>query len=317
MSRPAFGKHLLHPKYWPTWLGIGIWYCSVQLPYRWQLALGRLLGRVMMRLARSRRQIAQRNLELCFPDKSVAERQALLGGLAEALGIAVFETGMAWFWSTRRLDGSCEIHGLEYLQQAQVAGQGVILMAFHFTHIDIGAKLLGRSLTIDGTYRPHKNAAFDFVQHWGRQRHTSHGEAIPRSDVRAMIKALRAGHAIWYAPDQDYGPKHSVFVPFFGVPAATITATSQLARIGRAVVIPFTQMRKNDGSGYLLRIFPPWENFPGPSEVEDAERVSRFVEERILEQPDHYLWVHRRFKTRPANEPDLYRRGDDRKQQES
>lgn len=306
MVRPTFGWRLLHPVYWITWFGFGLWYLLAQLPYRWQVGLGRRLGRLVLSLARSRREIARCNLALCFPEKSAQERQAMLVGLAEALGVAFFETGMAWFWSARRLDAIYTVKGLEHLQQAQAVGQGVILMAFHFTHIDIGAKLLSRSVSIDGLYRPHKNAVYDYVQFAGRHRHTSQGHAIPRNDMRAMTKALRRGRAIWYAPDQDYGPKHSVFAPFFGVPAATITATSQLAKLGRATVIPFTQMRNPDGSGYTLQVYPPWEDFPGADELVDANRINRFVEARILEQPAHYLWVHRRFKTRPPGEPDVY-----------
>jgi KDO2-lipid IV(A) lauroyltransferase len=223
-----------------------------------------------------------------------------------SIGIAFFETGIAWFWPKWRLQNLYTIEGLEHLQAAQESKVGVILMAFHFTHIDIGAKLLGLRFSIDGTYRPHNNPVYDYIQRTGRERHSMHGQAIPRDDVRAMVKALRTGRAIWYAPDQDYGPKHSIFVPLFGVPAATVTATSQLARLGKARVIAFTQTRRKGGAGYHLKIYPPLEHFPSEDEVVDTQRINRFVEERILEQPEQYLWVHRRFKTRPEGAPDLY-----------
>lgn len=223
----------------------------------------------------------------------------------ESIGIAFFETGMAWFWPKSRLQTLYSIDGLEHLHSAQRDGQGVLLMAFHFAHIDIGAKLLGLEYSIDGTYRPHNNPVYDYVQRNGRQRHCAEGRTIPRDDVRGMIKALRAGRAIWYAPDQDYGAKHSIFVPLFGVPAATVTATSQLARMGKAQVIGFTQTRR-PGGGYHLQIYPPLQNFPSGDEVVDTTRVSQFVEARIAEQPEQYLWVHRRFKTRPPGEPDVY-----------
>lgn len=224
----------------------------------------------------------------------------------QSVGMAFFETGMAWFWPRWRLKRIYSIEGLEHLESAQADGVGVILMAFHFTHIDIGAKLLGMSVSIDGTYRPHNNPVYDLIQRWGRERLTQQGTAIPRGDVRAMVKALRKGRFIWYAPDQDYGPKHSMFVPLFGVQAATVTATSELARLGKARVVPFTQTRKADGSGYHVHIRPPLSDFPSGDAERDTLKVSSVVEQCISEQPTQYLWVHRRFKTRPEGEPSLY-----------
>lgn len=276
------------------------------LPYRMQLLMGKGLGRVFYGIAKRRRNIARRNLDLCFPHKSSEEKERIVKGVMASAGIAFFEMGMAWFWPKWRLDRIYTIEGEEHLQQAQADGVGVILMAFHFTHVDLGGKLLGRSFSIDGTYRPHNNPVYDLVQMQGRERHTAKGTAIPRGDVRAMVKALRAGRPLWYAPDQDYGPKHSIFVPFFGVQAATITATSQLARLGKARVIPFTQARKADGSGYHLVVSPPVELFPSGDDEKDACTINRIAEEHILNNMEQYLWVHRRFKTRPESEESLY-----------
>lgn len=287
-------------------MGFGVWYALSLLPYRLQVQLGKALAWLLKRVAKRRVAIARRNMDLCFPEKSKVEKNRLVEGVIASTGIAFFETGMAWFWPKSRLDKIYTVEGLEHLHQAQADGAGVILMAFHFTHIDIGAKLLGRSFSIDGTYRPHNNPVYDLIQQQGRERHTKGGTAIPRGDVRGMVKALRSGRTIWYAPDQDYGPKHSIFVPFFGIPAATVTATSQLARLGKARIIPFTQTRKADGSGYHLVVYPPFEEFPSGDEMADTLRINQFVEQRILEQPDQYLWVHRRFKTRPEGEADLY-----------
>lgn len=306
MSSPRFRLPLLHPRYWPTWLGFLVWYLLALLPYRMQLGLGRLLGKLLYRAAGRRRQIARANLDLCFPSWTEARREQVTREIMESIGIAFFETGMAWFWPKWRLQRLYTVEGLEHLVAARENGVGVILMAFHFTHIDIGAKLLGLSFSIDGTYRPHNNPVYDYIQRTGRERHSMAGQAIPREDVRAMVKALRSGRAIWYAPDQDYGAKHSIFVPLFGIPAATVTATSQLARLGKAAVIAFTQTRKADGKGYHLKIYAPLENFPSADEMADTVRINQFVEARILEQPEQYLWVHRRFKTRPEGEPDLY-----------
>lgn len=306
MNRASLKPELFHPRYWLTWVGFLLWYGLALLPYRLQYHLGRGLGWLLYRLAARRRQIARCNLDLCFPDWPESKREAMTREIMASVGIAFFETGMAWFWPKWRLQRLYTVEGLEHLRSAQADGVGVILMAFHFTHIDIGAKLLGLSFSIDGTYRPHNNPVYDYVQRSGRERHSLHGQAIPRDDVRGMVKALRAGRAIWYAPDQDYGPKHSIFVPLFGIPAATVTATSQLARLGKARVIAFTQTRRAELGGYHLKIFPPLADFPSGDEVADTLRINQFVEERILEQPEQYLWVHRRFKTRPEGEPNLY-----------
>jgi len=309
MDRPRFRACFLHPRFWLLWLGLGLLWLVIQLPYRVLLALGRVLGKAMYHLAGSRRHIARRNLELCFPDLSDAERERLLKENFASNGIALFEMAMSWWWPQARLQRLAHIEGLEHLRQAQAEGQGVILMALHFTTLEIGAALLGQLHTIDGMYREHKNPVFDFVQRRGRERHNRDATAIEREDVRAMLKVLRAGRAIWYAPDQDYGRKQSLFVPLFGIQAATVTATSKFARLGRARVVPFTQQRLADGSGYRLVIHPPLEDFPGESDEVDCLRINRWVEEVVSLNPEQYLWAHRRFKTRPEGEPSLYRKG--------
>lgn len=307
MDSPRFQARFLHPRYWLLWLGLGLLWLLVQLPYAWLLQLGRWLGVLMFRLAGSRRKIARRNLELCFPELSEAQREHLLKENFASTGIAFFEMAMSWWWPRQRLARLAHIEGLEHLQEAQAQGRGVILMAFHFTTLEIGAALLGQRQTIDGMYREHDNPVFDYVQRRGRERHNADATAIEREDIRAMLKVLRAGRAIWYAPDQDYGRKQSIFVPLFGIPAATVTATTKFARLGKALVVPFTQTRLADGSGYRLVIHPPLEGFPGESEEADCLRINRLVEQAIRQQPEQYLWAHRRFKTRPEGEPSLYR----------
>ncbi|MBM7059696.1 lipid A biosynthesis lauroyl acyltransferase [Pseudomonas sp. UL073] len=308
MDRPQFRAYFLHPRFWVLWLGLGLLWLIVQLPYRVLLRLGRLLGALMYSLAVSRRQIAARNLELCFPALSEAERKRLLKENFASTGIAFFEMAMSWWWPKKRLRPLAHIEGLELLKQAQTEGQGVILMAVHFTTLEIGAALLGQQHTIDGMYREHDNPLFDFIQRSGRERHNLDATAVEREDVRGMLKLLRAGRAIWYAPDQDYGRKQSLFVPLFGIQAATVTATSKFARLGRARVLPFTQQRLADGSGYRLVIHPPLSDFPGESEDADCLRINQWVESAIRECPEQYLWAHRRFKTRPEGEPGLYRK---------
>lgn len=308
MERPRFRLQFFHPRFWGLWLGLGLLWLIVQLPYRALLGLGRALGAVMYRVAGPRRRIAARNLELCFPELSEAQRERLLKENFASTGIAFFEMAMSWWWPKARLARLAHIEGLEHLRDAERDGQGAILMAVHFTTLEIGAALLGQAHTIDGMYREHGNALFDYVQRRGRERHNLDALAVERDDVRGMLKLLRSGRAIWYAPDQDYGTKQSVFVPLFGIPAATVTATTKFARLGRARVIPFTQRRLEDGSGYRLVVHPPLEDFPGESEEADCLRINQWVEGVLRECPEQYLWAHRRFKSRPEGAPRLYER---------
>ncbi|MBP8236126.1 MAG: lipid A biosynthesis lauroyl acyltransferase [Pseudomonas sp.] len=306
MDRPVFRAYFLHPRFWLLWLGLGLLWLIAQLPYKVLLQLGRGLGGVMYRLASSRRKIAARNLELCFPQMPAAEREALLKENFASTGITFFEMAIAWWWPAERLRRLGTIEGLEHLRQAEADGQGVILMALHFTTLEMGGGLLGMAQNMYGMYRPHKNPLFDYVQRRGREQRLL--GVIGRDDVRGMLKLLRAGGVVWYAPDQDYGAQRSVFVPLFGVPAATVTATSKFARMGRAQVIPFTQQRLPDGQGYRLVIHPPLADFPTDSEEADCLRVNQWIEQAISQCPEQYLWAHRRFKTRPEGEPKLYKK---------
>jgi len=192
------------------------------------------------------------------------------------------------------------------LQQALALQQGVILMAIHFTTLEIGAALLGQQHTIDGMYRAHDNRVFDYVQRRGRERHNADAQAIERDDVRGMLRVLRQGRAIWYAPDHDYGSDQDIFVPLFGIQASTITATTKFARLGRAVLVPMRQRRLPGGKGYLIEIQAPWQDFPAASVEQDCLRINQWIEQAICWCPQQYLWVHRRFKTRPQGEEKLY-----------
>ncbi len=304
MDRPVFRLAFLHPRFWSLWLGLGLLWLIAQLPYRLLLGLGRGLGALMYRLAGSRRRIAARNLELCFPAMGAVERERLLSENFASTGIAFFEMAIAWWWPAWRLARLGRVEGLEHLQQARADGQGVILLAVHFTTLEMGGGLLGMRQDMYGMYRPHKNPLFDYVQRRGREQRLL--GVIGRDDVRGMLKRLREGAVVWYAPDQDYGAQRSVFVPLFGVPAATVTATSKFARMGRARVIPFTQQRLPNGQGYRLVIHPPLADFPGESEETDCLRINQWIEQAIGACPEQYLWAHRRFKTRPPGEPKLY-----------
>ncbi|WP_027329462.1 LpxL/LpxP family Kdo(2)-lipid IV(A) lauroyl/palmitoleoyl acyltransferase [Marinimicrobium agarilyticum] len=304
---PRVSRQLFHPRYWLTWVGFGIWWLLALLPYRIQMALGRGLGRLLWHLAKSRRRTALRNLELCFPEKPEQERWRLARRNFESTAQAFFETGMSWFWPRWRMRRLCSVEGLEHLQAAQQSGQGVVLLGMHFTNLDLGAKLLCLNHSVGGLYRPHNNPVYDYMQLKGREHLGEKGGVIARDDIRQMVRRLRQNKVVWYAPDQDYGARRPhVFVPFFGIPAATITATSQLVRMGRAQLIPFTHHRREDGSGYDVKVYPPLTSIPTGDDEADAAMINAFVEARVRECPEQYMWVHRRFKTRPEGEKPLY-----------
>lgn len=305
MASSQFDRSLLAPRHWPTWIGFGCWFLLAQLPYSWQMAIARALA-PLLRLNKKRVKMAHTNLRVCFPHKSEQEINELLAANLRSTAMAVFETGIGFFWSKARLRKLFRITGIEHVEQTKADGQGALLLSLHFTTLDIGSAMLGIYVNYDGMYSPHKNPVFDYVQKVRREAYAKGGIAFSRDNVRAMVSQLRKGRMIWYAPDRDLGEKVSVFVPFFGVPAATVTATAQFARMGRAKIIPFSQYRLADGSGYQVVIHAPFENYPSGDELADARRVNEFVEQEILKAPEQYLWAQPRFKTRPEGQAKIY-----------
>jgi KDO2-lipid IV(A) lauroyltransferase len=299
-----FRASWLGPRYWGTWAAIGFLRVAVFLPYSWQLGLGRVVGRLLFHLLARRRRIAERNLALCFPDWPPEARERLLRANFASLGMAFFEVALAWWASDPRAAALGRVEGLEHLEQALTRGRGAILLSAHFTTLELGARLLRLQRTFRPMYRPSRNPLWDWVMLSSRERHVE--RALDRRDVRGTLRALRENEPVWYAPDQDYGREQSVFVPFFGVPAATITATARLAKISGAAVIPFFQHRLQAGQGYLVTLGPPLEDFPSGDLSADAARVNRIIEEQVRAHPEQYLWTHRRFKTRPPGEPRWY-----------
>ena len=290
-------RRYLHPSYWLLWMGLGLMWLVAHLPYRLQMGLGSLLGSFMYRVLPERRVYATINLKLCFPEQTDEQRQVLLKKHFTALGQGMIETAIAWWTPASRLQKIHSVHGLEHLDAALEKGQGVILLGAHFTTLEIGVRLLALHRPYRAMYREHNNPLFDAIM---RKRRESYLEYThERKDVRGTVRSLKQNKVLWYAADQDYGRQHSVFAPFFGVPAALITATSRMSKLSGAAVVPFFQTRREDGSGYDLKLLPPLENFPSDDDVVDATAINHVIEEEIRLQPAQYLWVHRRFKTQP------------------
>jgi len=298
-------RSLLSPRYWPSWLGAGLWFLIAQLPYRVQWWIARALA-PLLKLNKKRYFYAKRNIELCFPHLSAYERHKLLEENLVSTAMAVFETGIAWFWPGWRLRRLFRVRGMEHVEAAQEKGEGALLLSMHFTTLDIGSALLGQVMNFDGMYRPHGNPVYDLLQKRRRETYSKDAVAIPRDSVRQLVARLRQKRFIWYAPDRDLGSTNSLFVPFFGVQAASVMATGKLAKMGRAQVIPFTQRRLPGGKGYELVLHPPFEDFPSGDDYQDTLRVNQFMEWEISKCPEQYFWAQPRFKTRPEGEPSLY-----------
>ena len=293
-SNPRF----LSPRYWPTWFGLMSMWVAAHLPFALQIKLGQLLGLLSYYFARERRHICEVNLRLCFPELSNNELKTLQKKTFMSSGIGLIEIAIGWYRNPEDYRHRVTVSGLDNLEQAKARGKGVLLVGAHFATLELGGVLFTLFHELDITYRPNKNPLFQAAMLKGRVRHFGH--VFDRADVRGVMRSLKAGNIIWYAPDQDYGSKHSVFVPFFGTQAATITATSRFARVNDSAVLIYSHYRNVDNSGYHLDFGPMLENYPTENEEADAERINGLIEAAIRKQPDQYLWLHRRFKTQAA-----------------
>ena len=291
-------------RYWPVWLGMGILRLICLLPHRTALAIGRALGRVAHRVGGSRRAVVRRNIELCFPDLSPDERDALAFEHFKALGMTVIEMGLGRWASDRHLRSITKLTGIEHVQEALASGKGVILLSAHFTTLEIMGRVLAQNMPpFDAVFRRNRSEFMTELQRTGRER--SAESTIEKRDIKKMVRSLRANRAVWYAPDQSYNRKGSEVILFFGIPAMHTTATSTLAPLGGATVVPFFPRRRLD-STYELTLLPAFEDFPGDDPVADTRRYVELLEQHVRSCPEQYFWVHRKFKDLPDGYPDYY-----------
>lgn len=276
-------------------------------PAGWRPCAAALLGAALRKLAPRRRRIAAANIAYCFPELGERERAALLDRHFRSLGFALVEVAISWNADVRTLRELVRVEGREHLEAALARGRGALLLAGHFTALEIGAARLGLDAPVDGVYRPHADRSMERAMRAGRQRFG--GRLLDRRDLRGLLHRLRLNRAVWYAPDQDPRHRQGVFAPFFGRPAATLTTTSRLARASAAPVLPFRVERTAAGRAYRAVIEPALTDFPSGDDAADAARINGIIERWARAHPEQYLWVHRRFKTRPPGEPDPYERG--------
>jgi len=295
----------LAPRYWATWVGLGVLRTLEMLPYPVQRQVGSALGDLIRLLPLAYVRIARRNIDLCMPELSAAQRAALVARHFQSLGMALCEAANTWWSSNRRVEALAEVCGLENLQAALAKGRGAIMIGGHFTTIEIATRILGTVVPLNVVYRPTKNQLLSQTMVTGFARN---GKPIAHDDIRTMVRALKKNEAVWYAPDQSYRNKGAAMVKFFGIPAATTTATSRLARISGAAVLTYFPERLSGNAGYRVMIGPALQDFPGAEAIDDAERFNRLLEAQIRRVPEQYLWIHRRFKGLAADYPDYYGR---------
>ena len=305
MPRPTFTRSLLAPRHWPAWLGAAAIWLIARLPQRALMWLGRRLGALVLRVPSARRHIAEANIALCFPELDAAAHRALVDANLRDIGLMLVEFALGWMGSDRRMAAiPTRIEGLEHLEAARAQGKGVLLVGGHFSHLELCARLVSQRIRIAGMYRRMDSAVFEWVVLRARLDYAD--AMFEKDDIRGTVKYLRGGGTLWYAPDQDMRSKDTVFVPFFGMPAATITATHHLARMSGAVVIPFFHRRLPGGEGYALRLGAPLDGVPGTDVEADTARINACIEQMVREAPEQYLWVHKRFKTRPPGAAAIY-----------
>ncbi|MCH8531375.1 MAG: LpxL/LpxP family Kdo(2)-lipid IV(A) lauroyl/palmitoleoyl acyltransferase [Saccharospirillum sp.] len=296
-------RDFLAPRYWGAWLFIGFMQALGRLPARARIVVARGLTPLLLKVARSRRRVAERNIALCFPELSQAERDERVRNTFFASVLGFLETALAWCGPVSPILDRIEIEGLENLAAAKAQGKGVLMVGGHFAMLDLAGALFGLIEDYDLVYRKHDNLLLNYFMTRSREKYCK--GTLARKDMRGLIRSLKSGNIVWYAPDQDFGRKASVFVPFFGIPAATVTMTSKLAKVSGAVVLPVVFWREPSHQHYGARFGKPLP-IPSDDEVADAAAFNAWLEGEVRAHPDQYLWLHKRFKTRPEGEPSVY-----------
>ncbi|MEE9328056.1 MAG: lipid A biosynthesis lauroyl acyltransferase [Cocleimonas sp.] len=301
-------SQFFHPRFWSTWFGILLLRLVVFLPWRWQMAIGKMLGKLLYLALSSRRKVSCINLKIAFPELSTIELESLNQKHFITLGRGLIEAALGWWGSGKQIKQLTHIEGLEYLEET-IKNHNVILVGTHFSSLEIGGRIIAQNMPLHCTYRPHQNALIEYLV--AKQRALQYGKAIPKSNIREMIRSIKNHNPTWYATDQNFRGKGSILVPFFGIETPTNPGTSRLAKMTGAKVIPCIFVRlydeNDDRKGYLVRFLPPLDNFPSKDLLKDTRRLNQIIEVFAQEFPDQYLWTHKRYKYYDSENKDFYK----------
>jgi len=294
--------NFIHPKYFPTWILIFLMRVGVLIPFRLQVFFGKIIGKLIYPFMTELRKTAYSNISNCFPEKKQPQVTLLVKQHFEAIGISLFETANAYYASDKKIKKMLTINNEQHFTEALKKEGGIILLCSHFMPLMLGSRALLIKHTIANIYRPQNNQLIDQVMVRG---YVKNGAVMIKStDTRSIMKAINNSLPIWYAPDQDLGKNNSIFAPLFGIQTATTTATSRLAKNNNTRVIPYSFLRTK--YGYEMSFDKPLKNYPSGDAIKDASKTNQILEKQILKNPEQYLWIHRRFKTRPDGEETFY-----------
>ena len=294
--------NFIHPKYFLTWILILLMRVGVFVPFRLQVFFGKIIGKLIYPVMTELRKTAYSNVSNCFPDKKQPQVTLLVKQHFEAIGISLFETANAYFASDKKIKKMLIIVNEQHFTEALKKEGGIILLCSHFMPLMLGSRALLIKHIIANIYRPQNNKLFDKVMVKGYLKNGA--VMIKSTDTRSIMKAINNSLPIWYAPDQDLGRNNSVFAPLFGIQTATASATSRLAKNNNTRVIPYSFVRTKHG--YEMSFDKPLKNYPSGDAIKDASETNQILEKQILKNPEQYLWIHRRFKTRPEGEESFY-----------
>ena len=276
---------------------------GVFIPFNFQVLIGKTIGKLLYPFMHKLRSTAYSNISHCFPDKKQNQVNLLVKRHFEAIGVSFFETANAYYGSDKKIKKLLTITNENFFQDALKEEGGIILLCSHFMPLMLGSRALLINHTIANIYRPQNNKLFDRIMVKGYKKNGA--VMIKSTDTRSIIKAINNSLPIWYAPDQDLGKNNSVFAPFFGIQTATASATARLAKNNNTRVIPYSFIRTN--KGYTMSFEKPIANYPSNDPIQDATIVNQILEKQIVKSPEQYLWIHRRFKTRPNDEKNFYK----------
>jgi len=302
MQTPPPFSSFTHIKYWPTWISISLFFILAWMPFGVRLKVGKILGMLTYWLARERRYITRINIRMCFPELDETQQDQLVKKSFQENGIGLVETTTGWVRKPGTFRDQTTLIGLDKLEEAQALGRGILLIGAHYSTLDFGANLLSLFHPFAVTYRPHRNALFDAFMLRGRLSNCN--GVFDRNDIRGTFRHLKEGKTVWYAPDQDYGPGHAVYAPFFGNNAATITASSRFASFNSSPAFLIRQHRVNRTQKYETEFIPLPASFPSDDANADAALINSYIENAIRKYPEQYLWMHKRFKTQPGGKPE-------------